>query len=537
MNKFVEIVMNKNKVVLPFLIYFLVAGGIHALISLEWAISHDAYAEVVTNYHQTAYSNSSLIDQLLTVDHGYILPIMRVAPYISNLIMMSDVAFLNTVYIASTLLIVGIPSIFISNKFHYCVNNTFIRLLSAIFLSASFNFESRIYINSSYMFIPLIFICQSLLLKGGQISFLGKLALIVILVAKPFTITLLPFFMLILYRDKSSKFFSVLALTISLINFYFTSLSSANSIIEINFFSLIQNVLILAFYNIGKITLFFGPAIYLKLYPTTNIAPFLIISALVGLVSLLVAFKYCDLKKRQYIICIFLVNIAWSTLVISGSGNSNLFTGQIGFDFNRYDVITSINLLFIVIFLNEPSKRFIYLSILLFLFYSITIYSSASIYQYYKKIRTNILYVGTSTWLTMKHDKEYSGCALLSPLGWAYKCQAITNVTDRLQIPISKFYKGEFTIEIPASAVNGYIALFTSGLNPELNVHELRNNEKLNGKSFALPHNRYVLIHKISCPMKDFDIPCEIRFYSDGVELYSLQHDIQKPIIVFFSPK
>ena len=69
----------------PIISYFSIATLIHLLITYEWTMSGDVYAEMATNYYFYSNSGFGFLKQIFATDHGYISPIMRIGPYLASI--------------------------------------------------------------------------------------------------------------------------------------------------------------------------------------------------------------------------------------------------------------------------------------------------------------------------------------------------------------------------------------------------------------------------------------------------------------------
>jgi hypothetical protein len=242
------------------------------------------------------------------------------------------------------------------------------------------------------------------------------------------------------------------------------------------------------------------------------------------------------MESRALISTLVIVNILWSALIIAGAGASAPLDNKINSDFNRYDLITALNILTLVSLSSDWwPKKFVRMITLFILIFTTVIYSTASIYYFNTYIKKNILYIGTSTWISMKDRPEYLGCALLSPLGWGYNCNVITNVRNRLDVPkIIKFNK-EITINVPAEMRGGFLALFSEEKisSNKINVINNLDNNSL-GENFNLAFNRNAVIYKIECNENLYP-ECPQKLILKEVELYASPGVDATPLFSLFN--
>ena len=96
-----ELINNKKNIV-AYASYFFIATILHILLTYEWIIAGEIYAETATSYYLTAISNNTFLEQLLTNNCGnqignncqYVTPILRIPPYLAKFFNLDKFKFL-----------------------------------------------------------------------------------------------------------------------------------------------------------------------------------------------------------------------------------------------------------------------------------------------------------------------------------------------------------------------------------------------------------------------------------------------------------
>jgi hypothetical protein len=316
-------------------VYVLAASLVHLFLTYEWMRSGDMYAEMATNYYSVASSGTGLFSQLLATDHGYISPILRIGPYIANQFKLGNQDFVYLFGFISYLFIVIAPSILISKRFNAIHSNDLMRAFCALAISAMFNFESRTYINSSYVFIAIIFIIALNYYKGGKLYFFDYLIILLTIFAKPLTIALLPLLLLNATKGGSKLFFGLITLLL-IINVVLISFNREGLFPNIQFAQAIGNIGILTFYNIGKVFLFFVPPIAIKVNGSDSASIISTTTAIFGFLLSFLCFKILkSIEVKRLYLSVISVNILWATLIVIAIGASEPLSNKINSDFNK----------------------------------------------------------------------------------------------------------------------------------------------------------------------------------------------------------
>lgn len=528
--------VKKFGIPLVIVLYVLVASLLHLFLTYEWMRAGDMYAEMATNYYSTAASGANLFSQLLARDHGYISPILRISPFIGNQFILSNQGFIYLFGAISYLLVVVGPSILISKRFEAIHPNYLIRALCALAISTMFNFESRTYINSSYIFIVLIFIYSLNYYKGGELNYFDFFLMILTILGKPLTIALLPLLLLNTTKGRNKLFFCLISMLLA-INAALIYSSREGLAPNIELIEAIGNIGVLTFYNIGKVFLFYLPPVAIKLGGSGHTSILSTITAFFGLILIFFCIRNLrGIESKRLLYAVIFINTLWATLIVIAIGASEPISNKINSDFNRYDLITALNILTLV----SLSKDFFLKNIQrivvpLTLISTITIFSFASIYYFTNHIKKNILYIGTSTWSLMKDRPEYLGCALISPLGWGYNCKVVTNIKNRKDIPIIKNFNRQIAIDIPAEMRDGYLTVFSKTKIQNNQVSLIGQLDKISiGENFSLAFNRNAAVYKINCAKYSGNNCVQILLLNNA-ELYSIPDSNDIPLVALFN--
>jgi hypothetical protein len=527
-----------RKFCMPLLVsaYVLAATLLHLFLTYEWMRSGDMYAEMATNYYSVAASGASLISQLLATDHGYISPMLRIGPYIANQLKLGNQGFVYLFGLISYVLVVITPSMLISKRFNAIHPSYLIRALCALAISSMFNFESRTYINSSYVFIAIIFVLALNYYKGGKLNYFDFFIIVLIILAKPLTIALLPLLLLNATKGRDKLFFVFITLLL-IINIALIRSNSEGLLPNIDIVQAIGNIVILTFYNIGKVFLFYVPPIAIKIDGGDYASILSVITAFIGLLLTYLCLGHLKtIEAKRLLLTVIFINILWATLIVIAIGASAPISNKINSDFNRYDLITAINLLTLVSLSKDFwIKNIGKILIPLILISAITIFSSASIFYFTNHIKKNILYIGTSTWAQMKDRPEFLGCALISPLGWGYNCKVTTNIINRQYIPFLMNFNKEISIEIPKEMRDGFLTIFSKEKTHNNQIEVIGQLDKIStGENFDLAFNRNAIVYKINCA-KDIAIICTQNLILNNVELYAIPGSNGTPLIALFN--
>ncbi len=481
------------------LLYLLITLTYVYFVQFEWIISGDGYAETITNYYRIAHSKIGFWGKIFSTDYGYATPLLRIIPYLSSLFNIEYKNELIIYNIFAVSLSISLPALIFHDRYSCLIN---LRILKFIFASFSFlflNFESRIYHNISIIFSLPIFIILFAVIKTNKITLTEKFIIPLLVMGKPFGITLLvPLFLLIFFKKINRLYFLFIALIIAfqLANIF---LNSSNQSIKYWHDDLL-NIFILFFYNILKPFSFGLSSLLLKVYPQHYFLT-LCFSVLIGFIFCIIFIIRVKSFIKYYNIFIIqlFVNVLWAIMLVLGTGNFSFTENNISVDFNRYDIITVFNLLCLIIYRDIFISAFNKILFYIICFSLLTIYSSASIFQFFSKIQNNLYYIGSSTW-ALSNQFDMGSCTLLSPLGQGNGCIVYTNIKNRDDPPyvinINKRVKTEIISNI---RFNKVVIFEDDNRNINKPILYFENSGAVTPISVNLFNNRRALIYDVDC--------------------------------------
>lgn len=518
----------------PLITYLILSIFVHYVIFFKWSISGEIWAELATNYYLSATSNSFL-KNLIATDYGYISPIMRLLPWIIIKFNLSDYSFLILLNMASSLICIFGPTIIFFKKFNKLIVSDYSKLYIALLLSCGLNFELRIYNNISHIFFIFIFLILSNYLLNKKNTVIDKFISIILILGKPFNLVFIPMiFSLIYYKSKERKFFIVLLLMLFIqIFFIFTNFSfNSNSA---SLASHILSALLLEFFNFGKIILLFIPPIILKIFHNlseTQINFIIFFTGSVGLFSTLFIFYLFKTQYNKFIINIIIINFLYAFLYLNATHSSSLALDISNANFNKYDLITFLNIISITILFNKYDQLFlkkiftIYLPALTFF-----IFTTASIYQYLFIIKGNFYYQGTSTWLERNNSNNFNKYALITPFGWGtHKIDSFDNVFNRKVRPTFKKKDNIFSIKFKYIKDGFIILFFKKSFLKQISTCHLKDNSCIQGEFFNLTNDNLAVFYQFNCNKKTNN-QCIVNFKVNGDFILMKNDGSEMPLI------
>lgn len=517
----------------PPIIYGLIAVTYYFTLQHNWALSADGWAEVISNYFQVAHSNISLLEQLFAKDYGYVAPLLRIIPMLCAQLSINQGAELITYNLAAIALTAVLPMIILSDRYATLIPRRELRLLIAVFAFASLNFETRTYINFSIIFFLPCAVILLNVIKTKSMLVVEAVTLLLLIIGKPTALALVVplVYGLVVVPRYRFIFLSALFLCVLQVLFMTGTTGVPNNLMTS---SGLLNLLVLTAYNFTKLfSLGIGP-IALKLLPEYF---YQILWAIIIFGGFFCAWFFSkngsDRFSYQVLAIQVAVNIVWSALLLSGTQVFSYENQHSSIDFNRYDAITIFNVLCIVIVLrfnffgiNHYKKCVIALTI------ATLAYSIAPVYYFEKVIKSNLYYLGTSTWAQLSEDPLFK-CKLLSPLGWGDTCIILTNVKDRTSSPTVKLENRELSFSIRDLYEDGVVVFFAEGpasAPPLLSTHHGQQNVK--PITVTLFNRRIAYIFTSFCSRSEAECIFTVQF--NGQKLFYTDPKARLPLHAWY---
>lgn len=408
-----------------FLTYFFITLLINFYTQKNWLFAGEMWAESATNYFEIANSNLGIVSKLIATDFGYIQFIPRLIAWIGFQIDF-DYKFIPYLYnLAAPLISTFMVGIFCLNDFRKIIRSDFLRFVISIFIINSLEWETKTFINFSYIFtFYILIVCSLEVVASKKRNFAIIFPLLIL--SKPAVLSTIPIiFITSLFGSKKFRLISVISILLGI--FQIISLyGNIDNFGNKNDISIFLKILATGGYFFGLIgNYFIGPEFFQNKYFSFSFG------IIIFFTSLFLIYRY---KKNSNILIAYSYLIIFSSILINSFGLSNKFNINMGYlsDYiiNRPLTISflfSILVFFslINIFEENYKKKYLILIGLIWLVMNGTI---NYIFQHSKE--PNIPRTKVSNW-KKESNKINNGdyCILLNPFGWIYskKC-SIKNI-------------------------------------------------------------------------------------------------------------
>lgn len=517
----------------PPVVYGVIAITYYFTLQHNWVLSADGWAEVISNYFQIAHSDISLLEKLFAEDYGYVAPLLRIIPILCAQLSITQGAELTTYNLAAIVLTAVLPMVILSDRYTTLIPRRELRLLIAVFAFASLSFETRTYINfSTIFFLPCAVILLNVI-KTKSMLMVEAVTLLLLIVGKPTSLALVVPLVYGLVVVPRYRFVFLSALFLCALQVLFIAGSAE---VPKNFMasSVLLNLLALTAYNFTKLfTVGIGP-IALQLLPEYFYQILWTTIVLGGFFCTWFFLKNgSDRFSYQVLAIQVTVNIIWSTLLLSGTQAFSYEGQHSSIDFNRYDAITIFNFLCIAIVM-RPNFFGInhYKKCVIALATATTVYSIAPVYHFEKVIKSNLYYMGTSTWAQLSEDPLFK-CKLLSPLGWGDTCTILTNVKDRTSSPTVKLENRELSFSIRDLDEDGVVVFFAEGPASELPLlSTYLGQQNVKPVTVTLFNRRIAYIFTSFCPRSEAECTFTVQF--NGQKLFYTDPNARLPLHAWY---
>lgn len=185
----------------------------------EWLLSGEMWAEMAVNYYAHAHS-TSLVEQLLATDAGYIPALPRFIAFLGSLLKLSAAAT-PYFYTGSAVLLTGVlVGTFCLKPFRALIPQDILRFLTGLMLLIVADFETRTFINFTYFAAFVIIIVTALALVDDKPDSIPRWAwwIPILTVSKPAVLTTLPALMIVsLVSNVRFRLITIVTLVLSVL--------------------------------------------------------------------------------------------------------------------------------------------------------------------------------------------------------------------------------------------------------------------------------------------------------------------------------
>lgn len=444
----------------------------------SWMMGGEMWAEMATNYYTNANS-SSWISRFFATDAGYIPFLQRIISLFATLIRL-PVETIPYYYTWVGIILTGMMGgVFCLPCFRVLIKNDYFRFFTSIVILLGMDFETKTFINFTYINIIPIALCSILAIYDSKNNFPKWVWIIPILFcSKPAVMAAMPAVLVggifSAGRFRIVALISLLVCTIQIFMMKLThNIGGFPEIVHYSFFQKIQALIIYCLSFMSEILLGSGG----------DNGKFLVISGFIVLLVFSLSFYFIRGKGNSFVFVGFsllVFNLLINVFALSGDWNIHFARGT-RFIFTRHATVSFFGCIFMLVGIFDGIGEKIFkkydafygiFPVSLFLIWCI----STNIFH--KTFNNNHVpempMVGNSMWLEMAPEIKLAGptlCVPINPLAWAYgNCHALIN-NNFLQFQAVETTAGKVEVVFfPHQLLDGEIFILSIIAKPSIGV-------------------------------------------------------------------